>query len=149
MFLQTLMQHAICGTSAATSNSWSAILFCSTSLPQVSTRFVRSAIKLCTVHSLSSTLSISLSNNEYFLEHRESNPGPLGEKHKRYLCAVQPPLERYSFNVRVQEQSKLRGKNSILQKYFMPQMIQSWIPSIVTGCFGSCYCFHPIRKFKF
>ena len=59
MFLQTLMQHAICGTSAATSNSWSAILFFSTSLPQVSTRWVQSAIKLCTIHSLNSALSIN------------------------------------------------------------------------------------------
>ena len=36
--------------------------FCSTSLPLASTRWVQSTIKLCTVHSLSSVLSLNVGN---------------------------------------------------------------------------------------
>ena len=58
------------------------VIFCSTNLPLTSTKWVQSAIKLCTVHLQSSALSINLGNIEIenIRERRESNPVLLGEK---------------------------------------------------------------------
>ena len=58
------------------------VIFCSTSLPLTSTKWVQSTIKLCTVLSLSSALSINLGNIEIenIRERRESNPVLLGKK---------------------------------------------------------------------
>ena len=57
--------------------------FFSTSLPLTSTRWVRTTIKLCTVHSLSSTLSLNLikatsRNSEKILGTLRIEPGPAG-----------------------------------------------------------------------
>ena len=69
--------------------------FFSTSLPLTSTRWVRTTIKLCTVHSLSSGLSLNLSDIKKFRkslgERWESNPGRLGVKYEHYLCAMPTP----------------------------------------------------------
>ena len=45
------------------------------------------------VHSLSSAVnkSLRLRSSKFFWERRELSPGLLGEKRKRYLCAMQPP----------------------------------------------------------
>ena len=69
----------------------SVIFFGSTSLPLSFNRWLRSTIKHCAVHSLSSALSINLSNVKSFRKCQKSNPGPLGAKRKRYLCAMRPP----------------------------------------------------------
>ena len=73
--------------------------FGSTSLLRTCTRWDRSNIKLCTAHCLSSALSINLSNINFFWQSRKSNPGQLGEKRKRYLFAMRPPVDFKCLNV--------------------------------------------------
>ena len=61
-----------------------------------SARWVQSTINHCTVHSLSSVLSINPSNIEFLFEKvwecREWNPGPLGEKQEHYQLCYSAPL---------------------------------------------------------
>ena len=72
-------------TNSTKKHLWECFPFWSSILPLASTVLVQSTIKLCTVHCLSSTLSISQHQS------RESTPEPLGVKPERYLCAMQPP----------------------------------------------------------
>ena len=86
----------------------SGLLFCSTNLPLTSNKWVRSTIKLCSVLSLSSALSINISNIKKFRipkkswEHWESNLGLLGEKQESYpLCFAPPPPRIRTFWQRI------------------------------------------------
>ena len=67
-------------------------VFCSTSFPLTSTRWVRTTIKLCTLHSLSSALSFKSKQHQEIpkksWECWESNPALLGVKGEHYLCAM-------------------------------------------------------------
>ena len=74
-------------------------LFCSTSLPLASTRWVQSTIKhffhaLCTHTKQCTAVDKSLRHQEIWIspkkswKRRELNPGRLSEKCKSYLCAM-------------------------------------------------------------
>ena len=79
--------------------NWSFIRFlCSTSLPQICTRWVRSTIKLFANSTLWAVpLLINLNNFSPWIirECRESNPEQLGEKRECYLCAKPSPLQSF------------------------------------------------------
>ena len=68
------------------------VLFCSTSLPITSTRWFIQCIQAFPIykkcHRLISAIT-RIQKNSW--EHRESNPGLLGEKRELFHCAMQPP----------------------------------------------------------
>ena len=73
-------------------------VFCSTSLPLTSPRWVWSTIKLSALSTHAKQCrcqwSSATSYQINFRECRESNPGWLGGKRKRYLCAMPSPMKK-------------------------------------------------------